>query len=143
MPVYFYGKAAFFTDGKNEEYNDIGSGQQQINKCMTSNQNAYLIRLNEMEEKFKKSDKEKTLVNIYSGRNIKNKLFELTFCLKEIEDLKSQLRDVLFYLDAQKQISENDGITNEEIQDSQLHIQQNNDENAASASKGRLRRKKK
>jgi hypothetical protein len=57
--------------------------------------------------------------------------------------LKSQLRDVLFYLDAQKQISENDGITNEEIQDSQLHIQQNNDENAASASKGRLRRKKK
>jgi BRCA1-associated protein len=117
--------------------------EQQINKCMTSNQNAYLIRLNEMEEKFKKSDKEKTLVNIYSGRNTKNKLFELTFCLKEIEDLKSQLRDVLFYLDAQKQISENDGITNEEIQDSQLHIQQNNDENAASASKGRLRRKKK
>ena len=61
---------------------------------------------------------------------------------QEIEDLKSQLRDVLFYLDAQKQISETDGITNEEIQDSHLHIQQNNDENA-SASKGRLRRKKK
>jgi BRCA1-associated protein len=53
--------------------------EQQINKCMTSNQNAYLIRLNEMEEKFKKSDKEKTSVNIYSGRNIKNKFFELTF----------------------------------------------------------------
>ena len=62
--------------------------------------------------------------------------------MKELDDLRSQLRDVLFYLDAQKQISEADDLTKEEIQDSHLHIHQNNEE-GASASKGRLRRKKK
>lgn len=36
--------------------------EQQINKCMTANQTAYQAKLNEIEEKFKKSDKEKTLV---------------------------------------------------------------------------------
>ena len=41
--------------------------EQQINKCMTSNQNAYQLKLNEIEEKFKKSEKEKTLV--YNSKN--------------------------------------------------------------------------
>ncbi len=38
--------------------------EQQINKCMTTNQNAYQNKLNDIEERFKKSEKEKTFVLI-------------------------------------------------------------------------------
>lgn len=53
---------------------------------------------------------------------------------------------MLFYLDAQKKISELNDITNEELQDSQLVVQQQNEVAAGNSTlndaKGRRKKKK-
>ena len=98
-----------------------------MNKCLSSNQDVYQKRLNQLDENFKKSNLEKDV---------------------EIKELQSQLKDVMFYLDAQNKMSQFKEVSQEEIQDSQLVIQQ--DENAASgtstkasAAKAANRRRKK
>lgn len=91
--------------------------EKELNRCLTSNQIVYQAKLNELEEKLKKSNEEKNY---------------------EIEELQSQLRDIMFYLDAQKKLADN--ITTEEVQESQMIIQQNELNNK---SKPNERRKKK
>lgn len=83
--------------------------EKELNKCLTSNQEIYQTKLNNLEETFKKANQEKE---------------------KEIQELQSQLRDIMFYLDAQNKMSEAKNVTKEELQTSQLVIQA--DENAAS-----------
>jgi BRCA1-associated protein len=84
-----------------------------LNKCLTSNQEIYQTKLNNLEESFKKSNQEKE---------------------KEIQELQLQLRDIMFYLDAQNKMSESKEVTQEEIQNSQLVI--NNTENEAGGASG-------
>jgi BRCA1-associated protein len=93
---------------------------------LTSNQDAYQTKLSLLEDNFKKLNLEKD---------------------KEIEELKSQLRDIMFYLDAQNKMSEST-ISKEELQDSKLIIQQDSSNEATlgatgvSKSSGRRRNKK-
>lgn len=96
------------------KYNKLQSElneEKELNKCLTANQELYQTKLSTMEEKLK------------SFEQCKN---------KEIEELQSQLRDVMFYLDAQSKMSNSSDVTGEEIQASQMVIQQ--DEAAASTS---------
>ncbi len=85
--------------------------EKELNKCLTSNQELYQTKLSNFEETFKKSNIEKD---------------------NEINELKLQLRDIMFYLDAQNKMSESKDVTNEEIQSSQLLIRQDESENSAS-----------
>lgn len=84
--------------------------ERELNKCLTSNQELYQNKLAILEEKLKKSDEEKS---------------------SEIEDLQSQLRDLMFYLDAQSKMSQS--VASEEIQDSQMVIQQDEAAEASAA----------
>lgn len=86
----------------NKIQNDLNV-EKELNKCLTTNQELYQSKLTNLEEKLKKSDQEKSL---------------------EIEDLQSQLRDVMFYLDAQSKMAKSSDVTSEEIQGSQMVIQQ-------------------
>jgi len=65
------------------------------------NQEIYQKKLATLEERLKSYDKDKS---------------------REIEDLQAQLRDVMFYLDAQAKVTSE--VTNEEIQESSMLIQQ-------------------
>ncbi|CAF0909803.1 unnamed protein product [Brachionus calyciflorus] len=82
--------------------------EKEMNKCLSSNQEIYQSKLSKMEENLKKLTIEKDA---------------------EIQELKSQLRDIMFYLDAQNKISEN--VSKEELDQSHVIIQQ--DEAAAAA----------
>lgn len=99
--------------------------EKELNKCLSSNQEIYQKKLLSLEESLNKSNKEKE---------------------KEIQDLQAQLRDIMFYLDAQAKFDESKDVTKEELQDSQLIINQS--ESSASAmndsttSKGRRKKKK-
>ena len=84
---------------------------------MASNQEIYQSKLSSIEESMKKTNQEKDA---------------------EIKELQSQLRDIMFYLDAQNKMSENKDVTNEEIQDSQMIIQQNADEGASASASARM-----
>jgi len=75
--------------------------EKELNKCLTMNQEIYQKKLSILDEKLKNYEKEKS---------------------REIEDLQSQLRDVMFYLDAQSKMTKE--ATKEEIQESSLLIQQ-------------------
>jgi BRCA1-associated protein len=94
--------------------------EKELNRCLTSNQTAYQAKLNELEDKLKKSNDDKN---------------------KEIEELQSQLRDIMFYLDAQKKIADN--ATSDELQDSHMFIQQNESASSSSSSLPRQRRRRK
>ncbi len=82
--------------------------EKELNKCLASNQELYQSKLTSLEESLKKNNHEKD---------------------KEIQDLQLQLRDIMFYLDAQSKMSESTHLTSDEIQSSQTIIQQ--DEAAA------------
>ena len=75
------------------------------------NQEIYQKKLSMLEEKLNGYDKEKS---------------------REIEDLQSQLRDVMFYLDAQAKMTTE--ATSEEIQESSMLVQQ--EENASGGAQG-------
>jgi len=75
--------------------------EKELNKCLTMNQEIYQKKLATLEERLKNYDKDKS---------------------REIEDLQAQLRDVMFYLDAQAKMTSE--VTNEEIQESSMLIQQ-------------------
>lgn len=77
--------------------------EKELNKCLTSNQEIYQTKLNNLEENLKKSNQDKE---------------------KEIQELQSQLRDIMFYLDAQSKMSESKNVSQEEIQNSQMVIQE-------------------
>ena len=85
--------------------------EKELNKCLVSNQEINSSKINKLEEKLKRSDEEKE---------------------REISDLKLQLKDIMFYLDAQAKFSESKDVSKEELQDSHLVIQQ--DESSAGAS---------
>jgi BRCA1-associated protein len=84
--------------------------EKELNKCLASNQEVYQAKLTTLEENVKKLNKEKDA---------------------EMDDLKQQLRDVMFYLDAQNKFTESKEVSKEELQSSQMIIQQ---DQAAAAS---------
>lgn len=94
--------------------------EKELNKCLSSNQEVYQGKLAKMEENLKKLSQEKD---------------------SEIAELKSQLKDIMFYLDAQSKIAESKDVTKEEIDQSQLVIQQN--QATGSTAEGQSRRGKK
>jgi BRCA1-associated protein len=100
--------------------------EKELNKCLASNQEIYQGKLATLEEKQKKSDQDKAA---------------------EIEDLQSQLRDVMFYLDAQSKVSEK--VDSEEIQGSSMQINQQEEttqahtSNLSNSAKMASRRKRK
>ncbi len=85
--------------------------EKELNKCLTSNQEVYQSKLTSLEENVKKLNKDKDA---------------------EIDELKQQLRDIMFYLDAQSKLNESKLVSKEELQDSHVIIQQ--DQAAASGS---------
>ena len=85
--------------------------EKELNKCLISNQEIHQNKLNKLEETLRRSTQDKD---------------------KEVTELKSQLKDIMFYLDAQNKFSESKEISNEELQDSHLIIQQ--DESSLGAS---------
>lgn len=89
--------------------------EKELNKCLASNQEIYQSKLVTLEDKLKKSDQEKAA---------------------EIEDLQSQLRDVMFYLDAQSKLSKS--VDSEEIQGSSMQIQQDEQTPSTSTSTSNL-----
>lgn len=93
--------------------------EKELNKCLSSNQEVYQSKLAKMEENLKKLSLEKDA---------------------EIGELKSQLKDIMFYLDAQSKISEMTTVSKEEIDQSQMVIQQNQ---ASGVSENRRTKKKK
>jgi BRCA1-associated protein len=94
--------------------------EKELNKCLSSNQEVYQKKLAQLEETFKKSSLEKE---------------------GEIKELQSQLRDVMFYLDAQSKIGDlKDQVSNEEIQNSQMLVVQ--DEATGTSNNNRRRKKK-
>ena len=98
--------------------------EKELNKALTSNQEIYQSKLINLEDTVKKNSKEKD---------------------GEIEELKSQLRDVMFYLDAQSKFAKSSDVSNEELQDSHLIIQQDEaagSSKSASKSAENRRRKK-
>lgn len=63
----------------------------------------------------------------------------------EIGELKSQLKDIMFYLDAQSKIAESTNVTKEELEQSQMVIQQGAIASSSSthqSSESRRRKKK-
>ncbi len=72
-----------------------------MNKCLMSNQEVYQKKLHSLEESLNKSNQEKEA---------------------EIQDLRSQLKDIMFYLDAQSKFNESKDVTREELQDSHMII---------------------
>ncbi len=99
--------------------------EKELNKCLSSNQEVYQKKLNQLEETIKKTNQQKD---------------------DEIKELQSQLRDIMFYLDAQNKLNDmKDKVTNDEIQSSQLIVVQDESTNAGATgtSGGNRRRKKK
>ena len=84
--------------------------EKELNKCLIANQETNTNKLKKLEENLKRSNDEKE---------------------SEISELKSQLKDIMFFLDAQNKFSESKEISKEELQDSHMIIQQ--DESGAGA----------
>lgn len=84
--------------------------EKELNKCLIANQETNTNKLKKLEENLKRSNDEKEI---------------------EISELKSQLKDIMFFLDAQNKFSESKDISKEELQDSHMIIQQ--DESSAGA----------
>ena len=77
--------------------------EKALNKCLGSNQESYQLKLSAIEESMKKTVQEKD---------------------EEITELQSQLRDIMFYLDAQNKFKDSTMVSRDELQDSHLVIQQ-------------------
>ncbi|XP_072024584.1 BRCA1-associated protein-like [Amphiura filiformis] len=75
--------------------------EKQLNKCLVENQHGWQEKLNAMETKLDEDSKKKDA---------------------EIHDLKEQLRDVMFFLDAQQKINETSEDTRQEIQEGQILV---------------------
>lgn len=99
--------ALFFKNKLNTKLTKLQSEldeEKELNKCLSSNQEVYQSKLAKVEENLKRLGQEKD---------------------QEIEELKSQLKDIMFYLDAQAKISQSSEISKEELEQSQVIIQQN------------------
>lgn len=96
--------------------------EKELNKCLSSNQEVYQSKLAKVEEELKKLSKEKD---------------------SEIAELKSQLKDIMFYLDAQSKISQSTDITKEELESSQVTVIQQNQASGTSSNETRRGKKKK
>ena len=75
--------------------------ERELNKCLASNQDVYQRKLAALEESVKRLELDKD---------------------KEIEELKAQLRDLMFYLDAQHKMSEMKDVSKEELEQSRLVV---------------------
>ncbi|EDV22101.1 uncharacterized protein TRIADDRAFT_29001, partial [Trichoplax adhaerens] len=75
--------------------------EKEMNKCMRDNQAQLMERLQSSDENWKKKEKEH---------------------LQKINDLQDQLRDVMFYLDAQKKVSQSPAEAQKDIQDGNISV---------------------
>ncbi|GAB6033737.1 hypothetical protein CHUAL_013849 [Chamberlinius hualienensis] len=89
------------------------SEEKEINECLRKNQEKWQERVKEFEE-------------------------SSNLAKKEAENLKEQLRDVMFYLEAQNTLGQSKDVTKEELEDSQIVV---NDASASTSSKRHRRRK--
>ncbi|KAL4223545.1 hypothetical protein ACF0H5_017016 [Mactra antiquata] len=69
--------------------------EKEMNKCLTENQQIWKDRVTALEDQMKE---------LSTQRN------------KEVEDLKEQLRDVMFYMEAQNKLGKAEGVSKEEIE---------------------------
>ncbi|XP_033627537.1 BRCA1-associated protein-like [Asterias rubens] len=90
--------------------------EKEMNQCLRENQQLWQTKVMELETKYTEDSKKKQ---------------------GEIDELKEQLRDLMFYLDAQQKIGSTSDDTRQEIQDGQIVI----GEAAAASSDGRSSRK--
>lgn len=77
------------------------SEEMEMNKCLRKNQSEWQTRVSELEKRLEMDSKQKT---------------------EEIKDLKEQLRDVMFFLEAQETLSQTPEKTRQEIQEGQITI---------------------
>ncbi|ESO93398.1 hypothetical protein LOTGIDRAFT_206528 [Lottia gigantea] len=75
--------------------------EKQMNKCLRENQSQWQERVGALESQIKDTTENKD---------------------KEIKDLKEQLRDVMFYLEAQQKLSNTTELSQEEIQDGHVIV---------------------
>lgn len=92
--------------------------ESEMNKCLRENQQAWQQRLSETELQLKQIQESKT---------------------KEIQDLKEQIRDLMFFLETQEKLKSVSDETREEIASGQIVVQQN--ENSVSKSKSKNRKR--
>ncbi len=92
--------------------------ENEMNKCLRENQQAWQQRLSETELQLKQIQESKT---------------------KEVQDLKEQVRDLMFFLETQEKLKSVSDETREEIASGQIVVQQN--ENSVSKSKSKNRKR--
>ncbi|KAJ8312712.1 hypothetical protein KUTeg_010085 [Tegillarca granosa] len=75
--------------------------EQEINKSLRVNQDAWQKKVTKLEAQVHDLTKEKE---------------------REIQDLREQLRDVMFFLEAQKKLSDTNVVSQQEIEESQIYV---------------------
>jgi BRCA1-associated protein len=95
-----------------------------MNKCLSDNQKLWKDRVTMLEEKIDITIKQKE---------------------KEMQDLREQVRDLMFYLETQKKIAESPEEARQEIKEGQLVVTQSSSHASSSSSstasrKGRKKR---
>ncbi|XP_005093000.1 BRCA1-associated protein [Aplysia californica] len=75
--------------------------ERQMNKCLRENQQQWQVRVGALEKQLKEITTKKD---------------------QEVKDLQEQLRDVMFYLEAQQKLANSPGVSREEIQDGQVIV---------------------
>ncbi|XP_022108834.1 BRCA1-associated protein-like isoform X2 [Acanthaster planci] len=90
--------------------------EKEMNRCLRDNQQLWQTKVMELEKKCNEDSKQKQ---------------------GEIDDLKEQLRDLMFYLDAQQKIGSTSEDTRQEIQDGQIVIGAAAASSSTSSRKGR------
>ena len=96
--------------------------EKEINKMLRSNQEVYQTKLKTIEETMLLMNKQKD---------------------DEIKELKMELRDLMFYLDAPNQMSKETNLSKEELESSSLSIREPTPSAAATSSNPKNRRRKK
>ncbi|XP_064619178.1 BRCA1-associated protein-like [Lineus longissimus] len=94
--------------------------EREMNKNLLQNQKEWQDKLSDTQKKIALIEKRKD---------------------EEIKDLKEQLRDVMFYLEAQQKIAGTSAATQEEIQDGQIIVGEQGQQGATGRSSGRRSRK--
>lgn len=90
--------------------------EKELNKCLRNNQEQWVKKLN---------DTEKILMQLQKEKD------------EEICDLKEQIRDLMIYLEAKDRLQSVDGVSNDEIENSQISIQSSSTVNKNRQSKNK------
>lgn len=94
--------------------------EQSLNKCLGENQEGWQKKLKETEDK---------LTKVMHERD------------KEIEELKDQVRDLMFFLEAQDKLKNSTEVTAEEMQNSSLVVSPSSSSTSSKASKSKSKKR--